>query len=126
MMQRAHNWEYLFNPSTESIQGRNTDGSFPAGAAFQTSLLEPGGEEGFEEGNAAQYTWSVPQDLSALAELMGGDTATVDALNGFFTDLNASRDAPMTGPATSRACGHPGSTTTSGRPRAPRQSCAPS
>jgi predicted alpha-1,2-mannosidase len=94
MMERAHNWEYLFNPSTESIQGRNTDGSFPAGAAFQTSLLEPGGEEGFEEGNAAQYTWSVPQDLSALAELMGGDTATVDALNGFFTDLNASRDAP--------------------------------
>ena len=94
MMGRAHNWEFLFNPSTSSIQGRNTDGSFPPGAAFQPSLLEPGGEEGFEEGNAAQYTWSVPQDLSALAGLMGGDAATVDSLNAFFADLNASRDAP--------------------------------
>ncbi len=94
MMQRAHNWEYLFNPATGFIQGRNDDGSYPAGPAFQTSLLEAGGEVGFEEGNAVQYTWSVPQDLSALADLMGGDTAAVGALDSFFTVLNAGRSAP--------------------------------
>ena len=75
MMQRAHNWEYLFNPATGYIQARGTNGSFPPGPTFQTSLLEPGGELGFEEGNAVQYTWSVPQDLSALSNLMGGTPA---------------------------------------------------
>jgi predicted alpha-1,2-mannosidase len=94
MMVRAHNWQYLFDPVAGSIQGRSDDGSFPPGPAFQTSLFEPGGEVGFEEGNAAQYNWSVPQDLSALSSLMGGNTRTVSALNLFFTQLNAGRYLP--------------------------------
>jgi predicted alpha-1,2-mannosidase len=94
MMQRAHNWEYEFNPSTGYMQARNTDGSFDPGPAFQTSLLEPGGETGFEEGNAIQYTWGVPQDLAALASLMGGDNHAVAKLNTFFTQLNATRNLP--------------------------------
>ena len=75
MMQRAHNWEYLFDPTTGYVEARNADGSFPPGPAFQTSLFEDGGEVGFEEGNAIQYTWSVPQDLAALGSLMGGDAS---------------------------------------------------
>jgi predicted alpha-1,2-mannosidase len=94
MMRRAHNWEYEFNPSTGYMQARNTDGSFDPGPAFQTSLLEPGGETGFEEGNAIQYTWAVPQDLAALASLMGGDGHAVAKLNTFFTQLNATRNLP--------------------------------
>jgi putative alpha-1,2-mannosidase len=94
MMRRAHNWQYLFNPATGYIQARNADGSFPPGPAFQSSLLEAGGELGFEEGNAVQYTWSVPQDLAALGNLMGGDTQAVAKLDAFFTQLNATRDAP--------------------------------
>ena len=94
MMQRAHNWQYLFNPATGYIQARNADGSFSPGPAFQTSLLEPGGELGFEEGNAVQYTWSVPQDLAALGNLMGGNAAAVAKLNTYFTQLNATRDQP--------------------------------
>jgi predicted alpha-1,2-mannosidase len=95
MMQRAHNWEYLFNPATGYIQARNAAGIFPAGPAFQTSMLEPGGQLGFEEGNAIQYTWSVPQDLSALSSLMGGDAQAVKKLNSFFTLLNVGRDLPF-------------------------------
>ena len=95
MMQRAHNWQYLFNPATGYVQPRTADGSFPPGPAFQTSLLEPGGELGFEEGNAVQYTWSVPQDLAALSSLMGGDAQAVKKLNSFFTVLNAGRDRPF-------------------------------
>ena len=94
MMQRAHNWEYLFNPTTGYIEARNMDGSFPTGSAFQTSLLEAGGEVGFEEGNAIQYTWTVPQDLAALGDLMGGDRSAVAKLNAFFGRLNAGRDSP--------------------------------
>jgi len=94
MRTRAANWEYLFNPATGFIQARGTDGSFPPGAAFEASQLEPGGQTGFEEGNAVQYTWSVPQDLAALASLMGGDSAAAGKLETFMGSLNATRNVP--------------------------------
>ncbi len=94
MMQRAANWEYLFNPATGHLGARGPDGSFPPGPAFQTSQLEPGGQTGFEEGNAIQYTWSVPENLAAEASLMGGDAAAAAKLQTFFTQFNATRDLP--------------------------------
>jgi predicted alpha-1,2-mannosidase len=94
MRGRAANWEYLFNPATGYIQARGPDGSFPPGPAFETSQFEPGGQTGFEEGNAIQYTWDVPQDFAALAALMGGDQTATAKLETFFTQLNATRYAP--------------------------------
>ena len=41
-----------------------------------------------------QYTWSVPQDLAALASLMGGDAAATGKLETFMSSLNATRNAP--------------------------------
>ena len=93
-MRRAANWEYLFNPATGYVQARGQDGSFPPGEAFETSQFEPGGQTGFEEGNAIQYTWDVPQDFAALAALMGGDQAATAKLETYFTQLNATRYAP--------------------------------
>jgi len=52
MSRRAASWEYEFNPATGYVQARGADGSFPPGAAFEGSQLEPGGQLGFEEGNA--------------------------------------------------------------------------
>jgi predicted alpha-1,2-mannosidase len=95
MRTRAANWEYLFNPATGYIQARGTDGSFPAGAAFEASQLEPGGQTGFEEGNAVQYTWSAPQNLAALASLMGGDSPAAAKLQAFMASLNATRTVPQ-------------------------------
>jgi predicted alpha-1,2-mannosidase len=94
MMARAHNWEYLFNPATGYVQGRNADGSFPGGPAFNPALVEPGGTQGFEEGNAVQYTWTVPQDLASLAAFMGGDDRAGTTLTAFMAQLNAGRAAP--------------------------------
>ncbi len=94
MSARAANWEYLFNPAAGYLGARGPDGSFPSGPAFQTSQLEPGGQTGFEEGNAIQYTWAVPEGLAAEASLMGGDAAATAKLETFFTQLNASRDVP--------------------------------
>ncbi len=94
MASRAHNWEYLFDPATGYLGARNADGTFPSGPAFQTSEFEPGGENGFEEGNAIQYTWSVPEDLGGLASLMGGDADATADLDTFFGQLNASRYLP--------------------------------
>ncbi len=94
MMQRAHNWEYLFDAATGYVEAKGPDGSFPPGPAFQPSLFEPGGQLGFEEGNPIQYTWSVPEDLSALGSLMGGESQAAGELATYFTQLNAGRYQP--------------------------------
>jgi len=95
MMARAQNWQNLFNPATGYVQARLAGGDFPSGPAFPTPTAalvdENQGQEGFEEGNAIQYTWSVPQDLATLFALMGGDSAATSNLNSFFSQ-------PSTGP----------------------------
>ena len=74
---------------------RRTTGASRPDPPSRPSQLEPGGQLGFEEGNAIQYSWSVPQDLAALSTLMGGDAATVAKLDTFFTSLNATRNLPF-------------------------------
>jgi len=95
---RGQNWQNLFDPSTGYLAARTGDGSFPAGPAFQPASaadqLQGIAQEGFEEGNAIQYTWMVPQNLAGLVGLMGGDQAAVAKLNTFFTRLNATRFGP--------------------------------
>ena len=96
---RAQNWQNLFDPSTGYLAARTSDGSFPPGPAFQLASaadqLQGIAQEGFEEGNAVQYTWVVPQNLAGLIGLMGGDQATVAKLNTFFKQLNAHALQPV-------------------------------
>jgi putative alpha-1,2-mannosidase len=93
MLARSQDWETLFNPVTGYIQGRLQDGSFPSGPAFQPTppaLLAVGQNQfGFQEGNAIQYSWSVPQDLGTLFALMGGDQAVTRQLDQFLNETNA-------------------------------------
>ena len=56
---------------------RDANGTFPAGPAFQASPLPGIGQDGWEEGNSIQYSWSVPQDLRGLFDAMGGNAAVV-------------------------------------------------
>jgi len=93
-LQRSQNWQNLFDPATGYLAARRADGSFPPGPAFQRSSLPGIGQVGFEEGNAIQYTWSVPQNLRGLFDAMGGNAAVVSKLNTFFTQLNAGRKQP--------------------------------
>ena len=59
---RAPYWQNLFNPTTHSISPRNALGFFPAGPG----VVPPGegcfSQVGFDEGNAEQYVWYVPQN----------------------------------------------------------------
>jgi len=91
---RAQNWQNLVNPATGYLAGRRADGTFPPGPAFQRSSMPGIGQVGFEEGNAIQYTWSVPQNLRALFDALGGNSAVVAKLDTFFTQLNAGRKQP--------------------------------
>lgn len=72
------NWRNVYNPSRKLMQGRNSDGSFPA--AF--SPFKWGGD--FTEGNSLHYTWSVFHDIAGLSEAMGGDKAMEAMLDTVF------------------------------------------
>ena len=80
-------WRSLFNGESAYIHSRNSDGSFPW-------PLNPATESPYTEGNAAQYTWMVPFNLSALITLMGGNGTAIQRLDHHFTQLNGGLSLP--------------------------------
>ena len=90
---RAQYWQDLFNPVTGYISPRGADGGFLVWPGFSgpTSDL---GQDGFDEGNAAQYLWLVPQNIAGLVTVLGGRQAAVERLDRFTTELNAGSDEP--------------------------------
>ncbi|MEU9211096.1 GH92 family glycosyl hydrolase [Streptomyces sp. NPDC048415] len=91
---RAQNWQNLLNASTGYLQPRAEDGLFPDGPAFQTPPSGEIGQSGFDEGNAAQYNWLVPQNMAGLTTAMGGRDVAVKRLDTFLTQLNAGPNQP--------------------------------
>lgn len=76
---RSQNWRKIFDPKTRFFRGKNEDGSW----------LEPFDPftwgSPYEEGAAWQHRWNVPHDVSGLIAAMGGDQATVAALEEMLT-----------------------------------------
>ncbi|MGW7537189.1 GH92 family glycosyl hydrolase, partial [Amycolatopsis sp. NPDC054798] len=91
---RGQNWQHLFNPATGYLQPRGQDGRFPDGPAYQPPAPGTFGQDGFDEGNAAQYTWLVPQDPAGLVTAMGGPAAVSARLDTFFQKLNVGPNEP--------------------------------
>jgi predicted alpha-1,2-mannosidase len=89
---RAANWRNLFDPASGLIEPRFASGAFPD----PYDPLEGGG---FVEGNAAQYTWMVPQDPAGLIHRMGGPTRAAARLDSFLRVLNAGAEGTHTGHA---------------------------
>ncbi len=87
-LDRSANWSHLFDRSLGEIAPRGP------GGAFERTRIGENGQSGFQEGNAAQYTWMVPQDLPDLFRGMGGRAAARKRLDTFFTHLNAGQSAP--------------------------------
>ncbi len=92
-MQRAQNWENLFDPANGYILPKNATGAFPTGSALSQELTGTN-QNGFQEGDASQYNWLVPQNLGALIAGMGGNQAAISRLNSFFTYVNLSESSP--------------------------------
>ncbi len=82
---RAENWRNVFDGAYPHPRGQ--DGEF-------TSPFEVTSDRGFVEGNAAQYTFMVPQNLRGLADAMGGTDTAVRRLDDLFTELNAGLSKP--------------------------------
>lgn len=87
-LKRSANWATLFDTSTGTITPRDEQG------AFMHTPITDSGQSGFQEGNGAQYTWMVPQDLGDLIRGMGGSAAALSKLDTFFTQINAGQNKP--------------------------------
>lgn len=77
---RALNYRNVFNKDTGWMWTRNREGKWNQ----PIDILQY--EHGFEEGNAAQYTWWVPHDVKGLIDLMGGTEVFTDKLNRSFLE----------------------------------------
>ena len=49
---------------------------------------------GFDEGNAEQYVWYVPQNIAGLVTALGGRQAVADRLDKFTSQLNVGPEEP--------------------------------
>lgn len=81
-MNRAHNYQNLFNPAIGLMAPKSADGKWiePFDPRFSGGFA---GEGYFAEANSWTYTWHVQHDIQGLINLMGGKenfTAKLDAL----------------------------------------------
>lgn len=90
---RAQYWQNLFNPTTGYISPRGPSGLFRDGPGFVKSPSEFG-QAGFDEGNAEQYLWLVPQNIAGLVTALGGRKAVAARLDHFTQRLNEGPKEP--------------------------------
>jgi predicted alpha-1,2-mannosidase len=82
LLARSASWAQTFDPESRYVEPRRADGSYPPGVGARTTA-------GFVEGDAAQYTFLVPQDMGGLLAALGGRAAARARLDAFFARLNA-------------------------------------
>jgi predicted alpha-1,2-mannosidase len=83
---RGEYWQNTFNPDFPGGGWqipRNLDGSWKSG-------FNPDSETGFVQGDSYTYTWMVPQNVSGLAQLMGGRNVAAYRLDTFFHNPDGS------------------------------------
>jgi len=77
-MKRATNYKNIWNADIGWMWNRTLDGKW----AEPVDILRY--DNGWEEGNAAQYVWFVPHDVQGLINLMGSREAFTTKLNSSF------------------------------------------
>ncbi|MEZ4994940.1 MAG: GH92 family glycosyl hydrolase [Saprospiraceae bacterium] len=83
LMQQAGYYKNLFDPDTRFIRPKLEDGTF-------ISNFDPmKAWDGFQEGNAYQFTWFVPHDPAGLIDLIGLDLFN-QRLENMFADARKS------------------------------------
>ena len=81
-MNRAGNYKNLFDKSTEFMRGKNSDGKWVED--FNPRYVNHRQNE-YTEGDAWQWSWFAPQDVSGLIDLMGGRENFTNRLDSLFT-----------------------------------------
>lgn len=82
---RAQYYKNLYDPSVGYMRGRDSKGNWRT--PFDPLMLAHGDSDvggDYTEGNAAQYTWHVLQDIPGLLSLMGDKKMAVERLDSLF------------------------------------------
>src|SRR5262249_4417615 len=77
---RAASFRQVFDPKTGFMRAKKLDGSF--NEPFDPIYAQYGSDA--REGNAWQYSWSVPQAGQGLIDLLGGPRVFVERLDKLF------------------------------------------
>lgn len=90
---RSGYYKNVFDQQSRFMRAKLADGTWEK----PFDPLNAGYDNDYTEGNAWQYTWYVPQDISSLINLMGGKTLFISKLDSLFTissslDTNAAID----------------------------------
>ncbi|MGB7872026.1 MAG: GH92 family glycosyl hydrolase [Mycobacterium sp.] len=91
---RAQYWQNLFNPTTRYISPRDAMGLFPEGPGVVEPAADCFSQLGFDEGNAEQYVWYVPQNVAGLVTALGGRNTVGERLDRFTSQLNVGPEEP--------------------------------
>ena len=81
-IQRAQNWKNVYNNQTGFVQTRTNGGWL---SSFKPSDVD----DNFTEGNAWQFSFSVPQDVNGLIKIMGGKENLENKLDALFSASSA-------------------------------------
>ncbi len=81
-MKRANNYKNIWNADIGWMWNRTIDGKW----AEPVDILRY--DNGWEEGNAAQYVWFVPHDVQGLINLMGSRDIFTKKLNTSFEEAS--------------------------------------
>lgn len=87
-MKRSQYFRNLYEPESGFFQAKNSDGKWLS--PFDPFQYGANGGHPFTEGNAWQYFWYVPQDISGLIDLVGGNEKFVQKLDKFFSTESTS------------------------------------
>jgi predicted alpha-1,2-mannosidase len=87
---RGNWWRNAINPETGFAQLRHSDGNWYK----DFDPIKTGGNHQYVEGNAWQLTFFVPQDIPALAKIIGEDEFVNRLNNGFQVSSNWRYNAP--------------------------------
>ncbi|SIP95423.1 alpha-1,2-mannosidase, putative [Cellulosimicrobium aquatile] len=100
-LDKGRNWRNLWNPDVQlsgGFQGM-VNAKRPTGDFVTLPELTDVTRSGFHEGVPWQYQWMVPQDVTGLQEVMGGEGGFVERLDYYF-DQPALAANPGVSPST--------------------------
>ena len=79
-LKRSNGVFQLFNDKTGYLQRKTSHGKW-------VTPFDSSSDAGFNEGNAAQYTWDIPHNIPELIRRMGGNRKTVEKLDYFTSRI---------------------------------------
>ena len=93
-MKRSKKYSQYYDTTTGFMRGKNQDGTWRV--PFDPSFSKHRKDD-YTEGNAYQWSWFVPHDVSGLIDLVGGKDTFIKKLDELFTASSALKGDDVSG-----------------------------